>query len=215
MPGTEHKIRCVILGGGGHARVVIDCLKLSKLAFPHAVLDENQSLWGTEIFGVPVRGGDDCLGQLKKEGVTHFIPAVGGIRDNSPRRRVFTWARDQGLIPLVLCHPAAIISPYAQIGGGTVVFAGAILNPGVTVGENCIINTGAILDHDCVIGDHVHIAPGAALSGTVRVGSGAHIGTGACIRQDIIIGEEAVVGVGSVVIQDVPAKKVVKGVPAK
>jgi len=215
MSTSSNKILCVILGGGGHAHVVIDCLKVSGVAHPYAVLDVNRFLWGKEVYGVPIRGGDDFLPTLKQEGVTHFVPAIGGVGDNAPRRRSFEWGIGQGLIPLTLRHPSAVISSQTNIGRGTVIFAGAIINPGVVIGENCIINTGSIIDHDCTIGDHVHIAPGVTLSGVVRVGSGVHIGTGASIRQGVTIGDESIVGVGSVVVKDVSAKTIVKGVPAK
>lgn len=212
---VNKKPLCVILGAGGHAKVVIDCMEQSALAIPYAVLDANPALWGKEIFGVPIRGGDKLLSELKQEGVTHFIPGVGGIRDNEPRRHVFEIGLASGLQPLTLIHPSAIRSRRITIGRGTVIFAGVILNPGVVVGDNCIINTGAILDHDCLIEDHVHIATGAKLSGTVRVGKDAHIGTGALVRNNICIGANAVVGAGAVVVSDVLPNTVVKGVPAK
>lgn len=215
MQKTGNKIFCVILGGGGHARVVIDCLKASGQADPYAVLDRNQALWGKEIFGVPIRGGDELLAELKKEGVTHFIPAVGGVKDNAPRRKMFEWGIEQGLTPLTLCHSSAILSPYSKIGEGTVIFAGAIVNPAAVIGRNCVINTGVIIEHDCIIEDHVHVAPGSTLSGGVIVRQMAHIGTGSSIRHAITVGEGAVVGAGSVVVKDVPAGLTVKGVPAK
>lgn len=212
---SAKKALCVLFGGGGHAKVVIDCMKLIDKVQPYAVLDSDQSLWGKEIFGVPIRGGDSLLEKLKEEGVTYFISAVGGVKDNGPRKKLFEWGTRERLLPFILCHPSAVISPYATLGAGTVVFAGAVINPGVVIGKNCIINTGAIVDHDCVIGDHVHISPGVTLSGGVRVGNGSHVGTGASVRQEIDVGEEAVVGAGSVVVRDVAAKVTVKGIPAK
>ena len=211
----NHKILCVILGGGGHARVIVDCIEISGLALPYAILDSNPAMHGKEIFGVLIRGGDECIEALKKEGVTHFISGVGGARDNVPRQKVFEMGVAAGLVPLTLVHPSAILSRHAKIGKGTVVFAGSIVNPAATIGANCVINTGAIIEHDCVIGNHVHVATGAKLSGTVRVGEGAHIGAGAVIRNNIVIGEKAVVGAGSVVVKDVLPQTVVKGVPAR
>lgn len=215
MQTSRNKVLCVILGGGGHARVVIDCMKVSGVAHPYVVLDPNSLLWGKEVYGVPIRGGEDLIQELKREGVTHFIPAVGGVQDNAPRRKTFEWGIGQHLMPLILLHPSVIISPQVKIGEGSVAFAGAIINPGVVIGKNCIINTGSIIDHDCIIEDHAHIAPGAVLSGGVHVEKSVHIGTGATIRHSIHIGEGAVVGAGSVVIKDVLPNSVVKGVPAK
>ncbi|MBI4125583.1 MAG: acetyltransferase [Deltaproteobacteria bacterium] len=212
---TQTKIFCVILGGGGHARVVVDCLKSLGAAHPCAVLDQDRSLWGKEVLGVPIRGGLELLPKLKAEGATYFVPAVGGVGDNNPRRRIFDAGLQHGLTALTLIHPSATVSPHAQIGQGTVIFAGAIINAGVIIGDNCIINTGAIIDHDCRIGDHVHIAPGAVLSGEVCVARSAHLGTGASVIQGIHIGEEAIVGAGGVVVRNISPRSVVKGVPAK
>lgn len=214
MSKSNNKILCVVLGGGGHAKVVLDCLKSSGAADPRAVLDADRALWGKEILGVPIAGGDEQISKLKKEGITHFVAGIGGVKDNTPRRRVFEAGLKAGLQPFTVIHPRAIVSQACRIGLGSVIVAGAIVNAGAVFGENVIGNTGCIVDHDCVIGDHVHIAPGAVLSGGVHVGPLAHIGTGAVIKQGITIGEGAVVAAGAVVVANVPAGKMVKGVPA-
>ncbi|MBI3011683.1 MAG: NeuD/PglB/VioB family sugar acetyltransferase [Candidatus Omnitrophica bacterium] len=206
---------CVILGGGGHARVLIDCLRASEVALPYAVLDADRSLWGREVLGVPVRGGDGLLPDLLREGIRHFVVGVGGIGDNEPRRRLFERARRQGLTPLRVCHPSAMCSPSAVIGQGTVVFPHAVVNTGARLGVNVIVNTSAVIEHDCVVGDHVHVATGAVLCSTVHVGVLAHIGAGAVVRQCLTIGEGAVVGAGAAVVRDVPAGVTVFGVPAE
>src|SRR3989338_6725237 len=211
----EEQIRCLILGGGGHAGVVIDSLRASGLAAPHGVLDANRALWGKAISGVPVLGGDDLLPRLMRQGIAHFVTGVGGIGDNSPRRRLFELGLAHGLIPLTVRHPSAVCSPSATIGRGSVFNPAAVVNAGAVIGVNVILNTGAIVEHDCVIGDHVHIATGAKLAGTVCVGAAAHIGAGATVRQCLTVGEGAIVGAGAVVVKDVEPWTVVVGVPAR
>ena len=206
--------RCVIIGGGGHARVVIDALRASDAGAPQLVLDADRARWGSELLGVPIRGGDERLPDLAQEGVTHFVVGLGGVGDNGPRRRLFELALRHGLIPLRVCHPSAVCSPWAAIGEGSVVLPLAVVNAGACVGRNVIVNSGAIIEHDCVIGDHVHVATGAKLCSTVRVEALAHIGAGAVVRQRVSIGERAVVGAGAAVISDVPAEAIVAGVPA-
>lgn len=208
-------IRCLILGGGGHARVLIDSLRAGEAAVPCAVLDADSSLWGRDVLGVPIRGGDDLLPRLMHEGVRHFVVGVGGVGDNAPRRRLFEQGVACGLTPLTVYHPSAICSRWARVGAGSVLYPAAVVNAGAVVGCNVIINTGAIVEHDCVIGDHAHLATGARLASTVHVGLGAHIGAGAIVRQCIAIGEGAVVGAGAVVIRDVAPGAVVVGVPAR
>ncbi|MBI4513599.1 MAG: NeuD/PglB/VioB family sugar acetyltransferase [Gemmatimonadetes bacterium] len=208
-------MRCVVLGGGGHARVVIDAIQASGEATTVAILDADRSRWGTELQGVPITGGDDQLAAVLASGVTHFVVGIGSVRDTGPRRRLFERASACGLTALLVRHPSAVSSPWARMGGGSVLLANAVVNAGATVGENVIVNTGAIVEHDCLIGDHVHIATGARLASGVRVGMGAHVGAGAVVRQQIVIGEEAVVGAGAVVVRDVAPRTVVVGVPAR
>lgn len=211
----ERSIRCVVLGGGGHARVVIDSLQESRFAVPTAVLDANPALWGKELFGVPIRGSDAMIQELLAEGATHFVVGLGSVGDNRPRRRLFEMGLAQGLLPLTVSHPRAVCSKWARCGAGSVVLAGAVVNAGACLGVNVIVNTGALIEHDCIVGDHVHVATGARLSGTVKVGACAHIGAGATIRQDVTIGEGALVGAGAVVVKDVEPWTVVVGVPAR
>lgn len=205
---------CVVLGGGGHARVLIDALRLSGAATLRAVLDADPVLWGQELLGVPIIGGDALLPNLRDQGVTHFVVGLGGIGDNRPRQRLFEAAFRQGLAPLSVRHPAASCSAWATIGPGSVLFPQAVVNAGAVLGANVIVNTGAIVEHDCIVGDHAHIASGATLASTVRVGVAAHIGAGATVRQCLTVGENAVVGAGAVVIRDVAARRTVIGVPA-
>lgn len=215
MPTGERRPRCVIVGGGGHARVVLDSLQLSDAATAEAVVDADRARWGGEVLGVPVVGGDDRLIELRRAGVTHFVVGVGGVGDNRPRRRLFELALAAGLLPLTVIHPSAICSRWAGVGPGTVLLPSAIVNAGARVGANVIVNSGAIVEHDCVIGDHVHIATGARLASTVRVGDGAHIGAGATVRQGMTIGAAAIVGAGAVVVRDVAPGATVAGVPAR
>ncbi len=207
-------IRCVVLGGGGHARVVIDALRESKTAVPSAVLDANRALWGTEVLGVRVAGGDEELPKLAQQGIAGFVMGLGGTGDNGPRSRLFERARAQGLTPITVRHPAAVCAESARVGEGSVLLAASVVNAGAVLGVNVIVNSGAIVEHDCVVGDHVHLATGAALCGRVRVGSLAHIGAGATVRQCLTVGEGALVGGGAFVSEDVAPWTVVGGVPA-
>lgn len=206
---------CVILGGGGHARVVIDSLQAAQGIRVHGVVDPDSSLWGTTLLEVPILGGDDLLAALLREGVGRFIVGVGGTGDNRPRQRLFELALRHGLRPLTVIHPAAIVSRWAMIGDGSQLLPGSVVNAGAELGVNVIVNTGSIVEHDCRIGDHVHVATGAVLASTVRIGPRAHIGAGATLRQGIVIGADAVVGAGAVVVKEVAPGQVVVGVPAR
>ena len=205
---------CILLGAGGHARVLIDCLQTIPTVGIAGILDRDPEMIGAEVYGIPILGNDELLPEIIERGVEYFVVGLGGTSNNNPRKRLFEFAVKHRLKPLTVQHPSALVSHRATIGEGCQLLPGSIVNAGAKLGMNVIVNSGAIIEHDCVIGDHVHVATGAKLSGTVLVGNGAHIGTGATIRQAIRIGEFSVVGAGAVVVKDVPAHTIVVGVPA-
>lgn len=205
---------CVILGGGGHAQVLIESIQLSTAAQLFGILEADSSRWGQQVLDVPILGGDEMLPELIRRGVNTFAVGLGGIGDNYPRQRLYEFGCSFELKPLTVIHPQAICSKWADIGAGAQIFPGAIVNAGVRIGRNVIINSGAVVEHDCVLGDHAHVATGARLTSTVQVGEGVHIGAGATVKQCLTIGPGAIVGAGAVVVKDVPPKSVVVGVPA-
>jgi len=207
--------RCIIMAGGGHARVLIDCIRESGLAEIEGVLDADSSRRGQQVLDVPILGGDELLGGMAAGGVTHFVVGLGGVGDNGPRKRLFELGCSHRFIPLTVRHSSAMVSRWASVGPGCQLLPGVIVNACAILGKNVIVNSGAIVEHDCVVGDHAHIATGARLASTVQVGMGAHIGAGATVRQRIRIGEGAIVGAGAVVVKDVGPGVVVAGVPAR
>jgi len=206
-------IQVVGIGAGGHAKVLLDILRLMNVYHVVGLLDPG--CVGTSVGDVPVLGGDELLPRLHAEGIAAAFIGVGGVGDNALRSKLFEKVQAAGFTFINVIHPAAILAPSVQLGQGAAIMAGAIVNPDARIGDNVIINTGAIVEHDCEIASHAHISPGAVLCGGVRVGMGAHIGAGATVRQYVTIGERAVVGAGAVVVKDVEAGIMVVGIPAK
>lgn len=207
--------RLVIIGGGGHARSVIECITTRGLHRIIGIAEVDPSRIGQHVDGVEIICDDAHLDRLGGDDDIGFVMGVGGNRDNRPRQEIFNRALAQGLRPITLVHPAAWVAGNAQVGLGTVILAGAIVNPGAVVGDNVILNTGCIVEHDCRVGDHAHISTRAALSGSVAVGRLAHVGAGAVIRQGLNVGYGAVVGIGAVVTKNVEEGSVVAGNPAR
>ena len=206
---------CVLLGGGGHAAVLIESLRASGLDIVRAVLEHDQAQWGKELLGIPVLGGDALLPGLIEQGADCFAVGVGTVGNVAIRRGLYEYGLSLGLEPLTVMHPTAYVSPSAKLAKGCQLLPGSIVHTRAALGENVIVNSGAIVEHDCVLGDHVHVATGAKIAGGVEVGSGTLIGIGASVRQGVRIGRESIVGAGAAVVKDVPDNVVVAGVPAR
>lgn len=199
----------ILLGAGGHAKVLLDALMLADIVVKgivDPVLAGTSTLWR----GIPVVGNDDDLLKLKP-GQVILVNGTGSLPSNSLRQRLFSRFTEAGFEFMNVVHPSALIGAGVELAEGVQVMAGAIIQADTTIGKNSIINTGALVDHDCAIGRDVHIAPGVVISGGVRIGNGAHIGTGASIIQGVAIGEGAVVGAGTVVVKNVPAHHKIVG----
>lgn len=201
----------IIIGGGGHAKVLASMLLLCRRTILGFV-DLNPT--APPLLGIKCLGDDNAV-SLHAASDVQLVNGIGSAQSTANRKDVYKRFTREGYGFATVIHPLAIVARDVQIEDGVQVMAGAILQSGSKVGSNAIINTGAIVDHDCVVGAHVHIAPGAVLSGGVRVESGAHIGTGACIIQGVFIGAASVVGAGAVVIRDVSSGVTTVGVPAK
>ncbi len=193
--------RLIIIGAGGHGKVIADNALKNGYTDISFVDDHTQG----ECMGFPIIGKSSEI-QALNDGRTDFVMGIGNnvIRKMVVEKYNVNW--------VTLIHPSAQIAVNVSVGVGTVIMAGAVVNTCSTIGEHCIINTGAIVEHDNVIGDYVHISPGVKLSGTVVVGQRTWIGTGTSVKNNIEICEDVIVGVGSVVVKDIKNKGTYFGV---
>lgn len=199
----------LILGAGGHGKVVADILQCQKIQVM-GFLDDDSTRWGTLQLDLPVLGPVESYAQYAPNGL---VIGVGNLeaRQDIVRRlgtQAYPLWRDA-------IHPRAIIAQSVQLGRGVMVAAGAVVNPDAVLGEHVIVNTGCTIDHDSVVGDFSHIAPGAHLAGGVTIGRETLIGIGATVIEGKYVGDRAVVGAGAVVIHDISDGMTAVGVPAR
>lgn len=199
----------IIIGAGGHARVLISVLKILDMN----ILGVTDLVMENNISGMPMLGHDEIIFNYSPESVL-LVNGVGSVETTGKRAALYNKFKQCGYSFASVIHPSALIVDGVKLGEGVHIMAGVVIQAGCEIGDNSIVNTGAVIDHDCTIGNHVHIAPGVVLSGGVNVGTMVHVGTGATIIQGIEINEGAIVGAGSVVIRNVPRGVKVVGVPA-
>lgn len=197
----------ILLGSGGHARVLLDMLRRLEVEIL-GIVDPHRPVGG-DYLGVGILGDDAAIFDYSA-GQIELVNGIGSLPgDSGLRAALFEQFRLRGYRFKTLIDPRAFVADTAELAEGVQAMAGVIIQAGTQIALNCIVNSGAIVEHDCRIGSHVHIAPGAVLSGGVEVGDRVHIGTGAAVIQGIKIGEDSVIGAGSVVTRDVGCRRIV------
>jgi len=207
LPPVNSQI--VIYGAGGHAKAVMEMAQALRAFRIAGIVDDNVSLTGTEVFGIPVLGTREVLQRLYGQGVRLAANGVGGIINIGVRVGLFELLATQGFAFPILVHPRATVEASARIDNGVQVFANAYVGSSTILHERCMVNTGAIVSHDCEIGSYAHIAPGALLAGMVQVGEKALVGMGVTTAIGIKIGAGARIGNGAILLADVPDRSIV------
>jgi len=204
------KRRLLILGAGGHGKVVGDCARAVG-AWSELLFFDDRWPELTVCGSWPVVGLGEDLAANVLPGDQVFV-AIG---KNTARLEWLDRLEGCGLDVATVVHPSAILSQDVSIGVGSLVVAGAVINIDCVIGKGCIVNTGATVDHDCILGDGVHICPGVHLAGDVQIGDGSWIGIGSSVIQGIRIGAGVMVGAGAAVVDHVADGLTVVGVPAR
>ncbi len=198
--------KLVIIGAGGHGRVIADIARLNGYE-DIIFLDDDTSV--TDCGRYKVKGTAKDAVDFAKSGYDISV-AVG---NSKIRERLIEDLMSTGKV-VSLIHPSAVIGEEVSVLTGTVIMAGTVINPGASIGKGCIINTGASVDHDNTVGDYSHISVGAHLAGTVTVGRHVWVGIGASVSNNIEICDEVTLGAGAVVIKDIIESGTYVGVPA-
>jgi sugar O-acyltransferase (sialic acid O-acetyltransferase NeuD family) len=206
------KVPVIVLGAGGHAKVLIDILRMQSYEII-GVTVPRENLAGETFQGVKIIGSDEKILKYPANEI-YLVNGIGSIEKTDKRKKLFEQFKSKGYSFAKVIHSSAVIAAGVELDEGVQIMAGAIIQPGSQIHSNSIVNTKASIDHDCYIGPHVHLAPGVTLSGDVKVGEGAHIGTGATVIQGILIGKNSLIAAGALVNKDVAEGAKMIGIPA-
>lgn len=197
--------RLLVLGAGGHGRVVADAALLQGRWI--SVMASARSLPAnlTELLiGVTL---------VEMDVATSLNVALHIAIGNNRARQ--TEAQVLGLEKLVsVVHPCASVSSFSQIGAGCFVAAGAVVATAAKLGVGVIVNHGAVIDHDTEIGDFSHVAQRASVCGHAKLGERVLIGSGAVVLSSVVLGDDVVLLAGSVAGCNLLLPGVYGGTPA-
>lgn len=163
-------MRLIILGAGGHGRVVADLAeqtgKYDAIYFLDDASDDKAVLGKCSDF------------EKFYTQDTEMYPAFG---NNVGRIAWEDKIVNAGIKLAKIIHPLAYVSPKAQIADGCVIMPYAVINTGTVLKKACIVNIGALVDHDCILEEGCHIAPGSIVKGENHLPKGTKIDSGEVI----------------------------------
>lgn len=160
-------MRLIILGAGGHGKVVADLAKQTGKYKEIFFLDDNSQ--EAEVIG-------KCSQYLEFQSAdTEMYPAFG---NNTVRIQWENKLLEAGISLAKIIHPLAYVSPLAEVSSGCVIMPYAVVNTGTKIKKACIINIGAMVDHDCILEEGCHLAPGAIVKGENHLPEGMKVDSG-------------------------------------
>lgn len=206
-----HIKKIIILGGGGHAKVIAGALLQMPEYEVVGFLDDDVTK--TDMLGIKNIGKLTPANQSLE--TKNVVLGIGHVGNTTFPKKLVAMYEESGFLFETIVAPGARVSPFATIGKGAVIAEGAIIQPLASIGNYSIVNTNASVDHDCIIGNYCHIAPGSSLSGGITIGDECLLGTGSSIIQGVEISSNCVIGAGSVVITNCLEPGTYVGVPAR
>ncbi len=197
---SEVKEKIVLIGGGGHARSVVDAIERMGVYDIIGFVDADPT---TSYKSYRTIGCDDDLERIYKSGVHLAVICVGFLGNSSLRKKLYDHAKSIGFSLPVIIDPSSEIADDASMGEGSFIGKLAVVNSNARLGVMTIVNTAAIIEHDCRVDDFSHVAVNATLCGDVSVGRAVLIGAGSVVIQGVSIGSDALVGAGAIVLGNV------------
>ncbi len=201
--------RILIIGAGNGGEVVADILSQEANNEIVGFVDDNQLLWGKELWSKPIFGGLSVLEKVfaEKNG-THLGLSI--TANMKVRKAIYEQLKSKGYHFVNAIHSTAYLSPGARIGEGNIIGAFVYIGYGTRVGDNNLISAHCDLEHHNRIGSQVLFGPGVMTSGDVQIGDCCSLGAGVNIEPHVKIGSNVAIASGSTIIFDLPDNTVIK-----
>lgn len=188
----------ILLGFGGHAKSVIDCIERQGQYRIIGFLDraEQQEV---SYRGYKVIGQDEDLDRFYQQGIKNAFVTIGFLGQSMVRNRLYEELMRIGYTLPNIIDPSAVVAQDVVMGAGNFIGKMAVLNADAKIGNMCIVNSSAVIEHECSVGDFSHISVGTILCGGVSVGSNTFVGAGSTLIQGVTVGNDCIIAAGTTI----------------
>lgn len=205
--------RSVIIGAGTQGQIYASYLLEAGINIV-GFIDDNPSLLGQKVVGVPVIGSYHELYTSKfKETIQAVYCPIG---DNHIRVEYLSALHKEGYKIPSFIHPSVSIGPDVILGEAIYMLVGNIVMPHTSLGNYIMINQASTIAHHVIVEDGTFISSGVNVGACIRVQEKSYIGMGVTIMTGVkSLGKNCLLGAGSVIIKDVPENAVMVGNPGR
>lgn len=162
-----------VYGATAHAKMAVDLAERLGVKLKGCV---DKSLLLESIFNYPVE-----LNHVPMSDYSYFL----AIRNAELRQRMYE--ERSSLSYCTLLDPCAVISKYAEVDDGTIVFANAVISADVQIGKQVLIDAGVVVHSNTIVEDFVNIGANVVVGANVLIGKGVEIGAGSVILDESTI----------------------------
>lgn len=199
MFNSAMRKKIVILGSGGHAKIIADLI-MDEVGYELVgFIDTNK----INYRNIDTIGDDACLDFIIASGVKYAFIGIGAIANNTLRMKLFDNLKTLGFSLPNLIHPSSVIGYGVKLGEGNFIGPNVVINSHATLGDNCIVNSGSIIEHNVILGNHSHLAPRVTVCGSAVIANNCFIGVGTTVLENCNIHSNSIVGAMSLVNKNI------------
>lgn len=168
--------KLAIVGSGGHGRCCLDIARATGKYDEICFVDDANV--GTVVNGTKIIGAISDIESLEKKEYEICV-AIG---NNEVRKQIMQNLQKKGFSFATLISPNSVVSDYATVKEGTVIYPGAIVEPNSYIGVGCVITAHVAVNHDAVVENYAIIYYNAVIRPNSRVSELAKIETNSVIE---------------------------------
>ena len=161
----------LIVGAGGQGRCCLDIARDMNIFNKISFLDDQNI--NEVINDCKIIGSIDEMSSYYPE-YTHIHIAIG---NNKTRSKLFLQAKEIGYSLPILKHPSSVVSKYAFVGAGCVLFPYSVIEANAVIRDCCILASNVIINHDAQIDECVLVNTGTVIRPNIIINKYVSIGS--------------------------------------